>query len=96
MSNDFVVRKRDRAGVGFDNQARVAFLLAGNDVINDHRTSRRDCFLNRRAAGFGDEDVIFTKQSRHFVGPAVNVDLAIACGTLNRAAKTFIATNGDS
>ncbi|PYJ82416.1 MAG: hypothetical protein DME73_04735 [Verrucomicrobia bacterium] len=55
LCGGFIVRKRDRAGVCFNDESRVTFFLPGNDVIDYHRASSGDRFLDGRATGFTNE-----------------------------------------
>ena len=38
--------------------SRVAFLLAGNDLVDNHRAARGDGFLHGRAAGLADDQMV--------------------------------------
>ena len=96
LCDGFIVRKRDRAGVCFNDESRVTFFLPGNDVIDDHRASSGDSFLDRRATGFTNEQMISAKQTRHLIGPTENIDFAVARRFLDRPVKFLVATHGDS
>src|SRR5207247_8542545 len=61
--------KRDHAGIGFDDQAGIAFLLTRNDVVDDHWTGGGNRFLDGRATGFADEQMAFVEHPREFIGP---------------------------
>lgn len=52
---------KDAAAI-FEQELRVAFFLAGEDLGDEHRRYRRERFLNRRAAGFSNEHVMFAQQ----------------------------------
>ena len=62
-------------------------------MIDDHRTPGGDRFLDRCAAGFANQNVIFAKQPRHFLSPSKQMDFLIADGILNRTTKFFVATD---
>src|SRR5216117_1175355 len=62
----------------FNDESRVTFFLPGNDVIDDHRASSGDSFLDRSATGFTNEQMISAKQTRHLIGPTENIDFAVA------------------
>src|SRR4029077_1393605 len=70
LHDDFSRRICDRARICLDDQPGIAFLLPGDDVINDHRTGSSNRFLHRRASGFSDEQMALVKHTRKVVGPA--------------------------
>ena len=67
---DFAVFLPDRAEVRRRNQFRVAFLLAGNDLVDDHRAARGDGFLHGRAARLADDQMMRQHQFGHLIRPA--------------------------
>jgi len=95
LRNDLSRRAGDHARVCFDNQARIAFLLAGDDVIDDHGTSGRDCFLNRCPAGFADKQMAGPKHARKLIRPADDVDLAITDCGFDCTPQSLITSDGD-
>src|SRR5690349_6676539 len=50
----FFVFFSDRATAEFFNKPRIAVLLAGNDLINEHRATSSQCFLHGGATRFAD------------------------------------------
>ena len=77
---------RHRAEAVFGDQSRIAFLLAGDDLVDDHRAARGDGFLHASAAGFADDEVAAQHQLRHLVGPAED---AHAVGAMTRLFQQF-------
>ena len=53
----FARRMRDHARIRLNDDLGIPFLLTGDDVINDHRTTGSDRFLYRCASGFSDEQM---------------------------------------
>ena len=51
------------------DEGDVAFFLAGDDVVHDKRNLGGDGFLNGRAAGFADEQVVRAHEGGHLIGP---------------------------
>ena len=64
-------------------------------MIDNHGATGGDCFLNGGAAGFADEQVALTKQARKLIGPAQDVDLAIASHQFDCAADSNVMSNRD-
>ena len=94
---NFTVFFGDRAQTEAPDQFRVAFLLPGNDLVDNHRAARGDGFLHGRAAGFADDQVVRHHQFGHLVRPAEDAD---AVGVFARALSQFgaqirIASDGD-
>jgi hypothetical protein len=85
---------RQHARVCLDNQLSITFFLSGDDVIDDHRTTRGNCFLHGRAAGFTNEQVAGAKHAREIVGPADDIDLAIVRACFNCSSKFVVASDG--
>src|SRR5437870_994661 len=48
----------DYADVGLLNQTPITFLLPGNDLVQNHRASRRHGFLYCSAARLGDDQMM--------------------------------------
>ena len=93
----FAVFFRNRAEAETPDEFRVAFLLAGDDLVDNHRAARGDGFLHDRAAGFADDQVMGHHQFGHLVRPAEDAD---AVGLLARAlnqlgAQIGVAPDGD-
>src|SRR5438876_5555562 len=83
LGNDFSWRDCDHTGIGFNDQAGVAFLLAGNHVVDDHWTPGGDRLLHSRAAGFPDEQMAFVQHPRKLVCPSNNVCGMAICRRLD-------------
>ena len=49
---------RNRAQAETPDQFGVAFLLAGDDLVDNHRAARGDGFLHGRAAGFANDQMV--------------------------------------
>src|ERR1044072_9453189 len=47
----------DHARIRLDDQPGIAFLLTGNDVVDDHRTAGGDCFLHPGPSSFSDQQM---------------------------------------
>ena len=70
---------RDHARVRFDDQACIALLLTGDDVVNNHRATGRDRFLHSCSSGFSDEQMALVKHTRKLLRPTDNFRLATTC-----------------
>ena len=70
--NHLVVAHRDRAGIRFEHEARISFLVSGKDVVYDHRADGGKSFLDDGSASLADEKVTFTQQAWHFSAPPDN------------------------
>ena len=95
--DDVGVADGDGAAVRFDEKPRVAFFLAGDDVIHDHGTAGGDRFLHGGAAGFADEEMAGAQKPRQLFAPADNLERARreAADVFNRFAHASIASDGD-
>ena len=87
----------NRADILPPDQFRIAFLLAGNDLVDDHRTARGDGFLHRRAARLADDQMMRPHQFGHLIRPAQH---AHAVGLFARPFNQFraqgsVASGGD-
>ena len=79
------------------NQARVAFLLPRNHLVDDHRATGGDGFLHHRPAGFGDHQVVRHQQPGHLVGPAIDTEpVAVLAEALGQSGlERGVAPDGD-
>ena len=79
------------------DQFRVAFLLAGNDLVDDHRATRGDGFLHGRAAGFADDEMMRHHQFGHLVRPAEHPHaVGLVARALDQLGAQFgVAPGGD-
>jgi hypothetical protein len=84
LRDDLGRRMRNYARVCFDDQLGIAFFLTGDNVINNHRTTGRDRFLNGCASSFSDEQMALVKHARKFLGPTDDVDFAMTCRLFDR------------
>ena len=93
----FLVLLDDGTKVEPGDEFGIALLLAGNDLVDNHRAAGGDGLLNRRAAGFADDEVMAHQQLRHLVGPAENVHaVAKIAGAFDElGAQIGVATGGD-
>ena len=66
----------DRADAQCFDEPGVALFLPGNHLIDYHGTAGRDGFLDHRAAGLADDEMVRHEQARHLIGPAIDVDAA--------------------
>lgn len=87
----------DGAGAGFEDEAGIAFFLAWDDVVNDHRTTSGEGFLHGSAAGFADEKMRGAKKTRHFLAPTDDVERAKSevSRMLDGLAEAAFAADGD-
>ena len=60
----FLVLLPDGAEVITPDELGVALLLPGDDLVDNHRTAGGDGFLDSRAAGLGDDEVVAHHQFR--------------------------------
>jgi len=65
-----IVGEGNGAGIRLRNELCVSLFLTGYDLIDNDRTGRRDCFLDRRPTGFANENVMRGEQLRQFRRPA--------------------------
>ena len=88
---------RDRARFRFHDETRVAFFLAGDDVVHNHRARGRHRFLYRRAACFADNEMIGTEQPRQLVAPIHRFEFLRdgAADFFHRDFQSGIAADGD-
>src|SRR4030095_10131775 len=87
-------RKRDRARISFHNQTRVAFLLTGHHMVDNHWTTCSNRFLDRSAAGLADEEMILLQHARQFISPADDLCLVTIDRSFNRGPEFVSTTNG--
>ena len=66
----FPVLLANRAKMIAPDEFGVALLLAGDDLIDNHRAAGGDGLLHRRAAGLGNDQMVAHQQLRHLVRPA--------------------------
>ena len=66
----FTWNKRPAATAQPLQQLSIAFLLAGNDIIDDHRHPGRKTFMHRGPPRFGDHHIVLHQQPGHLPGPA--------------------------
>ena len=77
----------DAAGEGFGRvgemaaaddfeQLEVSLLLAGNEVMDEHRAAGGDGLVHGGAAGLADDEVVVVEKLRHLAGPADEPDAA--------------------
>ena len=52
----------------------VAFLLPGDDLVDDHGAAGGNGFLDHGSAGLRDKQVMRHEQARHLVSPAIDPD----------------------
>jgi hypothetical protein len=50
-------------------QPEIALLLAGDEVVNEHRAARRDGFVDSRSACFADDKMVAIEQLRDSARP---------------------------
>ena len=94
---NFPVFLDDGAEVEPGDEFGVAFLLSGDDLVDNHRAARGDGFLNGRAAGFADDEVMAHHEFRHLVRPAEHLHaVAAVAGALHElGAQLGVAPGGD-
>ena len=66
-------RLDQRADVAAAQQLVIALLLAGDDLVDEHRAARGDGLLGGGAAGLADDHVVGHQQPGNLVGPAEDV-----------------------
>jgi len=69
---EMIRRFAERAAAILQEQLRIALLLSGNDLREQHRRPRGDRLLHGRAAGLADEQMVRHEQLRHARRPAVD------------------------
>ena len=80
LCDDLPRRICDHTRIRLDDKPGVAFLLPGDDVIDDHRTASGNCFLYRRTSSFSDEQMAVVKNARKFISPTNYLCLVSCCG----------------
>jgi hypothetical protein len=95
LRDHFCGRTGDCSRICFDDQLCVTLLLTGHNVINNHGATSGDGLLNSGAAGFADEQVALTKQTRKLICPTQDVDLAIANHGFDRAPDSIVVSDRD-
>jgi len=68
--DDGIVVQRHGPGFCFHDVTRVPFLLPWNHVVHDHRATGGHRFLDGRAAGLADDEMVDAEQARHQLGLA--------------------------
>jgi hypothetical protein len=93
----FLVLLHDGAEVELGDEFGVAFLLPGDDLVDNHRAARGDGFLNGRAAGFADDEMMAHHEFRHLVRPAEHLHaVAKVAGAFDEFGAQFgVAPGGD-
>ncbi len=96
-AGDILVFLGDLADVQLFDEASVAFLLAGDHLVDNHGATGRDSLLLGGAARFGDDEMVRGHQAGHLIGPAQNFDaVAMFRGALEKFFPKFgVATGGD-
>lgn len=57
-------------------EGEISFLLAGNEVVDDHGAVGGDGFVDGGTAGLADDEVVAGEELRDFAGPADEADAA--------------------
>ena len=92
----FLVLLHDGAEVELGDEFGVAFLLAGDDLVDNHRAARGDGFLNGRAAGLADDEVVAHHQFGHLVRPAEHLHaVAEIAGAFDEFGAQLRVASGD-
>lgn len=60
---------REIAGAEVLEELEVAFFLAGDEVMDQHRALRGDGFVDGCATGFANDEVMGIEKLRNFFGP---------------------------
>lgn len=62
------------AAANFFEQLEVAFFLAGDEVVDQHRASGGDGFVDGGPAGFANHEVVAGQEFGDFLRPAFDLD----------------------
>ena len=57
------------SGTQMFEQFQVALFLAGHEMVNDHRALGGNGFVNRRATGLADDEMVAVQEGGNTAGP---------------------------
>lgn len=97
--DDVVNALRGADGEGADadllDEGNVSFLLSGHDVADEEGDLGGDGFLDGRAAGFADEDMVRGHEAGHFLRPADEFAAGGEAGLLELSENAVPAAGDD-